>query len=289
MHYDTHQIMDYLSCYLPEKKESNKRTIKCNLINTQNILEVLIDVESFLSDLIGNNTIPWEIIPENYLIELLNENKKEIRLPFFSAESYFPEFRTENIAVNPTRKLAFRQGNIDFILIGARGRFDISSLPQTPDPDVPVSAGIYIGSTRTFTGVIQQINEGDILFITQYQQFLRAGGYFQMTLKQEQEQEQDETVITERGIVPQAPVTPPETTLFDSRRVPVQVDFLQYRRVFPLSELMALQPGDKLALPAADNHLITLEISGQRFAQGELVRIGEQYAVEIHHIFHKGG
>ena len=104
-----------------------------------------------------------------------------------------------------------------------------------------------------------------------------------MTLKQEQ----DETVITERGIVPQTPVTPPEATLFDSRRVPVQVDFLQYRRVFPLSELMALQPGDKLTLPAADNHLITLEISGQRFAQGELVRIGEQYAVEIHHIFQK--
>lgn len=284
MHYDTHQIMDYLSCYLPKKKENTKRTIKCHLINTQNTLEVLIDVESFLSELIGENTIPWEIVPENYLIELLNENKKEIRLPFFSAESYFPEFRTESIAVNITRKLAFRQGNIDFTLIGARGRFDINGPPLTPDLSVPVNAGIYIGSTRTLTGVIQQINEGDILFITQHQRFLRAGGYFQMTLKQEQ----DDTVITGRGIIPEVPVTTAETAVFDSRRVPVQVDFLQYRRVFPLSELMALQPGDTLPLPAADNHLITLEISGQRFAQGELVRIGEQYAVEIHHIFHKG-
>lgn len=284
MHYDTHQIMDYLSCYLPEKKGNTKRTIKCHLINTQNTLEVLIDVESFLSELIGENTVPWEIVPENYLIELLNENKKEIRLPFFSAESYFPEFRTESIAVNITRKLAFRQGNIDFTLVGARGRFDISSQPQMPDPDIPVSAGIYIGSTRTFTGVIQQINEGDVLFITQHQRFLRAGGYLQMTLKQEQ----DDTVISARGIIPEVPVTAPETAVFDIRRVPVQVDFLQYRRVFPLSELMALQPGDTLPLPAADNHLITLEISGQRFAQGELVRIGEQYAVEIHHIFQKG-
>ena len=284
MHYDTHQIMDYLSCYLPEKKENTKRAIKCHLINTQNILEVLIDVESFFSELIGENTIPWEIVPENYLIDLINENKKEIRLLFFSADSYFPEFRTENIAVNPTRKLAFRQGNIDFTLIGARGRFDINGPPLTPDLSVPVNAGIYIGSTRTFTGVIQQINEGDILFITQYQRFLRAGGYFQMTLKQEQE----DTVITGRGIIPEVPATTAETAVFDSRRVPVQVDFLQYRRVFPLSELMALQPGDTLSLPAADNHLITLEISGQRFAQGELVRIGEQYAVEIHHIFHKG-
>ena len=25
MHYDTHQIMDYLSCYLPEKKIPNAR------------------------------------------------------------------------------------------------------------------------------------------------------------------------------------------------------------------------------------------------------------------------
>ncbi len=145
MHYDTHQIMDYLSCYLPEKKENTKRAIKCHLINTQNILEVLIDVESFFSELIGENTIPWEIVPENYLIDLINENKKEIRLPFFSAESYFPEFRTENIAVNPTRKLAFRQGNIDFTLIGARGRFDINGPPLTPDLSVPVNAGIYIG------------------------------------------------------------------------------------------------------------------------------------------------
>ncbi|MEM8329961.1 hypothetical protein Q4S08_20465, partial [Morganella morganii] len=104
------------------------------------ILEVLIDVESFFSELIGENTIPWEIVPENYLIDLINENKKEIRLPFFSAESYFPEFRTENIAVNPTRKLAFRQGNIDFTLIGARGRFDINGPPLTPDLSVPVNA-----------------------------------------------------------------------------------------------------------------------------------------------------
>lgn len=284
MHYDTHQIMDYLSCYLPEKKENTKRTLKCHLINTQNTLEVLIDVESFLSELIGDNSIPWEIVPENYLIELLNEHKKEIRLPFFSAECYFPRFRPEDIAVNPTRKLAFSQGNIAFTLIGARGRFDISSPPLTPDLSVPVSAGIYIGSTRTFTGVIQQINKGDVLFIIQNQQFLRAGGYFQMTLKQEQ----DETVITDRGIIPAQPGTGPETTVFDSSRIPVQVDFLQYRRVFPLPELMALQPGDKLPLPAADNHLITLEINGQRFAQGELVCIGDQYAVEIHHIFHKG-
>ena len=85
-----------------------------------------------------------------------------------------------------------------------------------------------------------------------------------MTLKQEQE----DTVITGRGIIPEVPATTAETAVFDSRRVPVQVDFLQYRRVFPLSELMALQPGDTLPLPAADNHLITLEISGQRFAQG---------------------
>ena len=82
----------------------------------------------------------------------------------FSAESYFPEFRTENIAVNPTRKLAFRQGNIDFTLIGARGRFDINGPPLTPDL-CSGECGIYIGSTRTFTGVIQQINEGDILLL----------------------------------------------------------------------------------------------------------------------------
>ena len=48
MYYDTYQAMDYLNCYLPEKKEINRRVIYCRLINTQNILDVLIDVESFL-------------------------------------------------------------------------------------------------------------------------------------------------------------------------------------------------------------------------------------------------
>lgn len=284
MYYDTYQAMDYLSCYLPEKKEINRRVIYCRLVNTQNILDVLIDVESFLHYLIGENTIPWEIIPEKYLIELINEHKKEIRLPFFSPEYYFPELSTGIPPADRTRKLAFSEEGIDFCLIGAKGRFDITGTPLTPDLSVPVNAGIYMGSTRTFTGVIQQITEGDVLFITQNQRFLRAGGYFQMTLKQEQ----DETVITARGIVPEEPVSAPENAVFDSSRIPVQVDFLQYRRVFPLSELTALQPGDKLALPAADNHLIMLEINGQRFAQGELVRIAEQYAVEIHHIFQKG-
>lgn len=284
MYYDTWQAMDYLSCYLPEKKETNGRVIHCHLINTQNTLDVLIDVESFLHSLIGENTIPWEIIPEHYLSELINEHKKAIRLPFFSPECYFPEVCTAIPAANITRRLAFSGDGIDFSLIGAKGRFDITGMPLTADFSVPVNAGIYRGSTRTFTGVIQQVNEGDVLFITQNQRFLRAGGYFQMTLKQEQ----DETVITARGIVPEEPVSAPENAVFDSSRIPVQVDFLQYRRVFPLSELMALQPGDKLALPAADNHLITLEINGQRFAQGELVRIADQYAVEIHHIFQKG-
>nr|WP_242452336.1 FliM/FliN family flagellar motor switch protein [Morganella morganii] len=247
-------------------------------------MNVLIDVESLLHYLIGENNIPWEIIPEQYLIELINEHKKAIRLPFFSPEYYFPEFSTEIPPADFTRRLAFSGEGIDFCLTGAKGRFDITGMPLIPDFSVPVNAGIYIGSTRTFTGVIQQINEGDVLFITQNQRFLRAGGYFQMTLKQEQ----DETVITARGIIPEEPVSVPENAVFDSGRIPVQVDFLQYRRVFPLSELMVLQPGDKLALPAADNHLITLEISGQRFAQGELVRVADQYAVEIHHIFQKG-
>lgn len=285
MYYDTYQAMDYLSCYLPEKKEISKRVISCFLINTQNTLNVLIDVESLLHYLIGQNTIPWEIIPEQYLIDLINEHKKEIRLPFFSPEYYFPEFSTEIPPADITRKLAFSREGIEFCLIGAKGRFDIHGPPLTPDLSVPVNAGIYIGSTRTFTGVIQQVNEGDVIFITQNQRFLRAGGYFQMTLRQEQ----NETVITECGIVPEDPVITPVAEVFDCSRVPVQVDFLRYRKVFPLSELMALRPGDSLPLPAADNHLITLEISGQRFAQGELVRIGEQYAVEIHHIFHKGG
>ncbi|MEG0278645.1 MAG: FliM/FliN family flagellar motor switch protein [Morganella sp. (in: enterobacteria)] len=284
MHYDTYQSMDYLSCYLPEQKENNKRKIKCHLVNTQNVLEVLIDVESFLSYSIGENDIPWEIIPDNYLIELINENRKEIWLPFFSAECYFTEFGTESFSVNTARKLAFSREGIDFTLLGARGRFDIDSPPLAQDLSVPVSAGIYIGSTPTFTGVVQQMNEGDVIFIIQNDRFLRAGGYFQMTLMQEQ----DETVITGQGIVPENPVAAPETTVFDSRRIPVRVDFLQCRRVFPLSDLMALQPGDKIPLPQVDNHLITLEINGQRFAQGELVRIGEQYAVEIHHIFSKG-
>ncbi|MBC4010905.1 FliM/FliN family flagellar motor switch protein [Morganella morganii] len=287
MYCDTCQAMEYLSCYLPEKKEISKRVINCRLINTQNTLDVLIDVESLLCYLIGENNIPWEIIPEQYLIELINEYKKEIHLPFFSPEYYFPEFSIETAPADIARKLAFSREGVDFFLISAMGWFDIQSPPLTPDLSVPVNAGIYIGSTRTFTGVIQQVNEGDVIFITQHQRFLRAGGYFQMTLTQEQEQ--DETVITERGIVPEEPVATPETAVFDCSRVPVRVDFLQYRRVFPLSELMALQPGDTLPLPAADNHLITLEINGQRFAQGELVRIGEQYAVEIHHIFHKGG
>lgn len=285
MYYDTHQAMDYLSCYLPEKTEISRRVINCRLINAQNVLDVLIDVESLLCYLIGENNIPWEIVPEQYLVELINEHKKEIRLPFFSPEYYFPEFCTGIVPADITRKLAFSREGIDFYLIGAKGRFDINGPPLTPDLSVPVNAGIYIGSTPTFTGVIQQVNEGDVIFITQNQRFLRAGGYFQMTLRQEQ----DETIIAERGIVPEEQVTTPETEVFDCRRVPVQVDFLQYRRVFPLSELMALQPGDTLPLPAADNHLITLEINGRRFAQGELVCIGEQYAVEIHHIFHKGG
>lgn len=284
MYYDTCQSMDYLSCYLPEQKENNKRKIKCHLVNTLNILEVLIDVESFLGYLIGENDVPWEVIPESYLIELINEHRKEIWLPFFSTECYFTEFGTERFAINTARKLAFSREGIDFTLLGARGRFDIDSPPLAPDLSVPVSAGIYIGSTPTFTGVIQQINESDVIFIIQNDRFLRAGGYFQMTLMQEQ----GETVITGRGIVPENPVAAPETAVFDRHRIPVRVDFLQCRRVFPLSDLMALQPGDKIPLPQADNHLITLEINGQRFAQGELVCIGEQYAVEIHHIFSKG-
>ncbi|WP_240636311.1 hypothetical protein [Morganella morganii] len=110
MHYDTHQIMDYLSCYLPEKKENTKRAIKCHLINTQNILEVLIDVESFFSELIGENTIPWEIVPENYLIDLINENKKEIRLPFFQRRVIFlSSGRKTSLLIQPVNLLSVRE------------------------------------------------------------------------------------------------------------------------------------------------------------------------------------
>lgn len=284
MYYNSSQAMEFLRKSLPEKQhKNNSRIIICQLKNSQHILTLAIEVELLIKYLIGENDIPWEVIPEGYLVSLIEKNNKPLSLPLFSFEEYQLSVCTENSAGSPEATLWFEEHGIDFYLIDAQGYFDITSPLITQNDKVSVIGGIYIGHTNTDLGMIHSLNEGDILLIVHNHYIMRAGGYFQMTL----EQTEDGAMITGAGIVTEEPIVIPQQAVFDSNKLSVRVDFLRHRRVYPLGELLALRQGDRLVLPEADTGSLILEIDGQRFAQGELVRIGEHFAVEIHHLFHK--
>ncbi|WP_413492561.1 FliM/FliN family flagellar motor switch protein [Morganella psychrotolerans] len=244
---------------------------------------VAINPEQLFQFLIGDNDIPWELIPESYLSSLIEKNNNLLSLPFFSLEEYQLTVCTEKHGRSREAGLWFEMHGIDFYLIDAKGHFDITSPLVTQQGGVSVIGGIYIGYTNTCLGIIRGLNEGDALLITHNHYIMRAGGYFQMML----EQTEDGTVITGVGVETQESLSTPQQTIFDSNKLSVRVDFLRHRRVYPLGELLALRPGDKLVLPETDSDPVILEIDGQRFAQGELVRVGTHFAVEIHQIFHK--
>lgn len=284
MYYDSGQAIELLRKILPEKQNNkNRREIICRLENAQNTLTVGINPEPLFEFLIGDNDIPWEVIPESYLFSLIEKNNNLLSLPFFSLEEYQLTVCTENYDRGPEAELWFEAHGIDFYLIDAHGYFDITSPLVTQYDGVSVIGGIYIGYTNASLGIIRGLNEGDVLLITHNHYIMRAGGYFQMTL----EQTEDDTVVTGGGVVTQESLSTPQQTVFDSNKLSVRVDFLRHRRVYPLGELLALRPGDKLVLPETHTDPVILEIDGQRFAQGELVRVGTHFAVEIHHIFHK--
>ncbi|HCM63206.1 MAG TPA: hypothetical protein DIT05_11775 [Morganella sp. (in: Bacteria)] len=284
MYYDSSQAIELLRKILPEKQNNrNRRVIICRLENAQNTLIVSINPEPLFKFLIGDNDIPWEVIPESYLFSLIEKNNNLLSLPFFSLEEYQLTICTENYDRGPETELWFEAHGIDFYLIDAYGYFDITSPLVTWHDEVSVIGGIYIGYTNTGLGIIRGLNEGDVLLITHNHYIMRAGSYFQMTL----EQTEDDTVVTGVGVETQEPLSTPQQTVFDSNKLSVRVDFLRHRRVYPLGELLALRPGDKLVLPETDTDPVILEIDGQRFAQGELVRVGTHFAVEIHQIFHK--
>lgn len=284
MYYDSCLAIELLRKTLPEKKNNkNRREIICRLENSQNTLTVAINPEPLFQFLIGDNDIPWELIPESYLSSLIEKNNNLLLLPIFSLEEYQLTVCTENYDRGTKTELWFEAHGMDFYLIDAKGYFDITSPLVTQQDGVSVISGIYIGYTNTHLGIIRGLNEGDVLLITHNHYIMRAGGYFQMTL----EQTEDDTVVTGVGIETQESLSTPQQTIFDSNKLSVRVDFLRHRRVYPLGELLALRLGDKLVLPETNSDPVILEVDGQRFAQGELVRVGTHFAVEIHQIFHK--
>ncbi|WP_342601506.1 FliM/FliN family flagellar motor switch protein [Proteus terrae] len=67
--------------------------------------------------------------------------------------------------------------------------------------------------------------------------------------------------------------------------IPVTLSFLLASQVMLLDQIEELSPGQQITLP--DNALrhITLIANGVAIAQGELIKVGERFAVEIQHAY----
>ena len=67
--------------------------------------------------------------------------------------------------------------------------------------------------------------------------------------------------------------------------IPVTVSFLLASKVLLIEEIESLVAGQQILLPENTSRNIILTVNGTPIAQGELIQVGERFAVEIQHLY----
>lgn len=300
------------SAELTEKSRCYFEITGKNILGT---LSGLVAVNQVMDNIYPDKNIDWEQVPASYLQMLFSQHLSQLLFPF-SKEPM--QLQVDNVYLGEKKPASYPLVKTeigDVFIFDLTGKYEWISLTENK---LSVRANFYIGFSKISLSLLKTISSGDLLLIDTLSYSFNIGGKkwhsFQwaedntVELSENSEDKADidtaensvieedraltehsdntdntEDVEETNNIATDDPLLAENINLKSISSIPITVSFLLASKILSIEEIEQLAPGKQLTLPENAARNITLTVNGMAIAQGELIKVGERLAVEIHH------
>lgn len=263
-------------------------SIQCE--NRLGSLTGLLSVNSVMDNAYPEKSIDWEQVPNPYLCSLFLQKYSQIILPF-SQEPM--AIKVDNICSGKPIDEHYPMVNSDIgelFICTIKGKFQWISLSSK---EIGAIADFHFGYSHISLSLLKSILPGDVLLIENISQCLIIGqkkwinfewkgeGNVELNEFIEHDSEMDDTDKSE------SLVSDKIEGLHAIDAIPVTVSFVLASKMLLIEQITKLSPGQKIELPKNIYQKILLKVNGISIAQGELIKVGDKFAIEIQHSYSK--
>ncbi|MCT6516838.1 FliM/FliN family flagellar motor switch protein [Proteus vulgaris] len=289
---DSYSMNILSSLYTSRLPISSAQYFKIKGNNTFGSFTGIVQVIQVMDKIYPEKKIDWELVPEVYLRTLFSQKYSQILFPF-SKEPM--SLMIDNICLGEQENFSYPVISTEF------GDIFISSFQKnyewalSPKNKISAITHFLFGRSTVSFSLLKTLSLGDIVLIDNVDFILTVG---EKTWMRYQWQEGENTVVLDEKLLTHE--TEHEELVEDTQitlqknielkaiqSIPVTLSFLLTSKTMLLEQIEELSPGQQITLP--DNALrhITLIANGIAIAQGELIKIGERFAVEIQRAYLK--
>lgn len=259
--------------------------------NTLGTLSGFILVNTVMAKIYPEKNIDWTQVPASYLCAFLLEKFSKITLPFAQEPM---SLKINTVCLGKSADIRYPVVNSDLgelFIDEIKGKFQWMNISEKK---VGAIADFYWGYSQISLSLLKSALQGDILLIKTVSPMLVIGQKKWMRFEWKGENsvelnemfDPDETDLDDHndGISPTL-VHDNSVNLQSINSIPVTVSFLLASKTLLIEQIEALAPGDKIELPENAYQHIIVKVNGISVASGELVKIGDNFAVEIQRSF----
>ncbi|OAT44963.1 hypothetical protein M997_3329 [Proteus hauseri ATCC 700826] len=246
----------------------------------------LVSVNQAMDIAYPKKNIDWTLVPFSYLQSLLSMIFSQILFPF-SKEPMM--LFIDNILINDQKEILYPVVNTeigDVFISNIKGKYEWVSLSGKRIGSI---AKFNFGYSKISISLLRTLSLGDIFLIDNVSLLLFIGEKKWMGFKWKGEdivelnKLSDDLEIEEKTNIEE--VSQEKKDLKSIGTIPVTVSFLLASKVLLIEEIESLVAGQQISLPENTSRNITLTVNGTPIAQGELIQVGERFAVEIQHLY----
>ncbi|WP_337236552.1 FliM/FliN family flagellar motor switch protein [Proteus faecis] len=270
--------------------------------NTLATFSGFILVDTVMTKIYPEKNIDWTQVPASYLCAFLLEKFSKITLPFAQEPM---SLKVNTVCLGKSADIRYPVVNSDIgelFIDEINGKFQWMSISEKK---IGAIADFYWGSSKISLSLLKSALQGDILLIKTVSPILVIGQkkWMKFEWKGENSVELNEMFDPEKtdlddliqlhqknvddhndDILPTLEHDN-SVNLQSISTIPVTVSFLLASKTLLIEQIEALAPGDKIELPENAYQNIIVKVNGISVASGELVKVGDNFAVEIQRSF----
>lgn len=270
--------------------------------NALGTLSGLISVNTVMAKIYPEKNIDWTQVPASYLCAFLLEKYSKITLPFVQEPM---SLKVNNICLGKSADIRYPVVNSDIgelFIDEINGNFQWMTISKNK---IGAIADFYWGYSQISLSLLKSALQGDILLIKTVSPMLVIGqkkwmkyaweGGNSVELNERFDPEEtdldgltqleQEDLDDHRDDISPTLERDDTVNLQSISAIPVTVSFLLASKTLLIEQIEALAPGDKIELPENAYQHIIVKVSGISVASGELVKVGDNFAVEIQRSF----
>ncbi|CRL63850.1 FliM/FliN family flagellar motor switch protein [Proteus penneri] len=270
--------------------------------NTLGTLSGFILVNTVMAKIYPEKNIDWTQVPTSYLCAFLLEKFSKITLPFVQEPM---SLKINTVCLGKSADIRYPVVNSDIgelFIDEIKGKFQWMNISEKK---LGAIADFYWGYSQISLSLLKSALQGDILLIKTISPMLVIGQKKWMKFEWKGEnsvelnemfdpdeaalddliQLQQENLDDHNDVTSPTLVHDNSVNLQSISTIPVTVSFLLASKTLLIEQIEALAPGDKIELPENAYQHIIVKVNGISVASGELVKVGDNFAVEIKRSF----